>query len=159
VTWGIINNILLQRVRKTYFVLLFALINFSLINAQESSTLFFMYTLPQSNLTNPAVQIPCKVFVGMPLLSSIHFNYSNSFFSYSDLISGTGKSLKINYDFLASKPNSTQDISTELHISLINFGFLLGDYYFNFNVSDKFNGGLFYSTNLFDFAKRLPILL
>ncbi len=122
--------------------------------AQTDNTLFFMHTIPQSNLVNPAVQIPCKVFVGMPLLSSIHFNYSNSYFSYNDILSKSGDSLHANINYLNRNPNSIQNISGELHISLINFGFLYKDYYFNFNVSDKINVGLFYPTSLFDFALR-----
>jgi hypothetical protein len=152
-----LHNILFQLSRKAHLYLasiVFSTLTSLSVRAQESNTLFFMHTLPQSNLTNPAVQIPCKVFVGMPLLSSIHVNYSNSYFSYSDLLSKTDSSLKINPNYLNSNPNSIQDISAELHISLVNFGFLYGDYYFNFNVSDKVNVGLFYPTNLFDFVIR-----
>lgn len=116
--------------------------------AQESSTLYFMYTLPQSNLTNPAVQIPCKIFVGMPLLSSIHFNYANSYFSYNDIIIHTpDDSLKINVNHFNTEPGTLQDIAIELHVSLINFGFLYKNYYFNFNLSDKVDAGIVYPTN------------
>jgi len=122
--------------------------HYSISNAQESSTLFFMHTLPQSNLTNPAVQIPCNVFVGMPLLSSIHFNYANSYFSYNDVIVPTANdSLNINAGQFNTKPGTRQDISIELHISLLNFGFLYKQYYFNFNLSDKIDAGVVYPTN------------
>jgi hypothetical protein len=107
-----------------------------------------MHSIPQSNLTNPAVQIPCKVFVGMPLLSSIHFNYANSYFSYNDIIVHTpDDSLRINVDHFNTKPGTRQDLAIELHISLINFGFLYKNYYFNFNLSDKVDAGFVYPTN------------
>jgi hypothetical protein len=146
---------LLQAIRKMY--LFVALASFSIITsfsvlAQADNTLFFMHTIPQSNLINPAVQIPCKVFVGMPMLSSIHFNYSNSYFSYNDILTKIGDSLHVNFNYLNKNPNSIQDIAVELHVSIVNFGFLYKDYYFNFNVSDKVNVGLSYPTNLFDFA-------
>jgi hypothetical protein len=151
---------ILSTVKKYFFSEILYLLNkriilfinvlslFSISNAQESSTLFFMHTLPQSNLTNPAVQIPCKVFVGMPLLSSIHFNYTNSYFSYNDIIVHTpDDSLKINVDHFNTKPGTRQDIALELHVSLINFGFLYKNYYFNFNLSDKVDAGIVYPTN------------
>jgi hypothetical protein len=140
--------------RKCILSLFFALCSLFCItistNAQQSSTLFFMHTIPQSNLTNPAVQIPCKVFVGVPLLSSIHANYSNTFFSYNDLIYNTADdSLDFNYNHFLSKPNTRQNIAVEMHVSLINFGFLYNEYYFNFNISDKIETGVTYPTNLF----------
>jgi hypothetical protein len=122
----------------------------SLILSQESSTLFFMYTLPQSNFINPAVQIPYKVYVGMPLLSSIHFNYSNSWFSYNDMISRTpDNSLHVNVNHLLTKPGTIQKISTELQINLVSFGFLYKEYYFNFSITDKFDLGANLPTNSF----------
>jgi hypothetical protein len=120
------------------------------IFGQESSTLFFMQTLPQSNFINPAVQIPCKVYVGMPLLSSIHFNYSNTWLTYNDIISRTrGDSLNLNINRLLTKPGTIQDVTTELHINLLSFGFLYKEYYFNFSITDKVNAGIKFPTNAF----------
>jgi hypothetical protein len=109
-----------------------------------------MHSLPQANLLNPAVQIPCKVFVGMPLLSSIHVNYSNSFFSYNDLfISNPDGNLNPNFGYFLNSPGSIQDIRLELHVSLIHFGFIYKSYYFNFNIQDKADVALFYPVNMF----------
>ena len=142
-------------IRAKILTLIIFSFQFLFIKAQQSSTLYFMYTLPESNLLNPAVQIPCKVFVGMPLLSSIHLNYSNTFFSYNDLISHSANdSLKINANYFLTKPGTRQDIETEFQISLLNFGFRYKEYYFNFNLSDKMDLGLFYPTNWFQFILK-----
>jgi hypothetical protein len=125
-----------------------------LSKAQENSTLFFMHTLPQANLLNPAVQIPCKVFVGMPMLSSIHLNYSNSFFSYNDILEKNGNDLNLKIGYFLNNPGSIQDIRLELQLSLINFGFLYKNYYFNFNIQDKADIAFFYPVNLFGFLLR-----
>ncbi len=133
-------------------LLVFLLISIlSRANAQESSTLYFMYSIPQSNLLNPAVQIPCKVFVGMPLLSSIHFDYSNTYGSYNDLLTHSADgTLMPKIDYLANtSPGTTQEIFVEFHISLLNFGFKYKSYYFNFNLSDKVDAGIGFPTNLF----------
>jgi hypothetical protein len=120
------------------------------INAQQSSTLFFMHSLPQSNETNPAVQIPCKVFVGVPALSSIHLNFSSTYFSYGDLIkSAPNDSFIVDYNYLLSKPGTKQNLAFEFQINLINFGFIYKDYYFNFNLADKFDAAVAYPVNWF----------
>jgi ethanolamine ammonia-lyase large subunit len=55
------------------------------LHAQQSNTFYLMHAVPQSNLLNPAVQIQCKYFIGIPVLSSIHLNYSNTAFTYNTL--------------------------------------------------------------------------
>jgi hypothetical protein len=117
--------------------------------SQESSTMYFLHQIPQSNLLNPAVQIPCKIFVGMPLLSSVYAQYSNSFFSSNDAYQPVNNGININYAYLLSKPNSIQNNYIEFGISLLNFGFLYDDYYFNFNLSDKIDAGYNYPTSIF----------
>lgn len=139
--------------RRFYILAIFSFFASLPLKGQESHTMFFMNTLPQSNLLNPAVQIPCKVFVGFPLLSSVHVNYSNTYFSYNNLISADANdSISLNPNYFLSKPNSKQDIFVELHISLIHFGFLYKNYYFNFSIQDKIDAGIAYPTNLFGLA-------
>ena len=55
-------------------------------SAQQSNTLFFMHSLPEANYVNPAVQIECGIFVGLPLVSSFHMNIANSGFSAGKII-------------------------------------------------------------------------
>jgi hypothetical protein len=105
------------------------------LNGQQSNTLFLMHDLPQSNLVNPAVQIPCKLYIGMPLLNSLHFNYSNTYFSYNDLFTSSGKT---NLGYLANKTNNTNVIAVEADINILSFGYKYKKYYFTFNVTERF---------------------
>ncbi len=45
-----------------------------------------MHSLPESNFINPAVQNDCKLFIGVPVLSSIHMHASNSGFTANQLL-------------------------------------------------------------------------
>lgn len=123
------------------------------LNAQQSHTLFFMHTIPQANYTNPAVQIPCRIFIGFPLLSSVHLNYSNSYFAYKNVIGkNSAGEVVFNPDYLLRNLNSRQQMNVELQIALINFGFRYKEYYFNFDLHDKLDVGLAYPTNLAELA-------
>lgn len=125
------------------------------VDAQQSSTLYLMHSLPQANYLNPAVQIPCKVFVGFPLLSSVHVNYSNTFFSYNDVISsGSDGLVHFNPNYFLKSAGSKQQISVELFETLLNFGFLYHDYYFNFNIEDKIDAAVNYPVNVISLALR-----
>jgi hypothetical protein len=61
-------------------------LSFAELQAQQSNTLFFMHSLPESNFINPAVQNGCKLFIGLPVLSSIHMHASNSGFTANQLL-------------------------------------------------------------------------
>jgi hypothetical protein len=56
------------------------------IYGQQSHTLYFLHNVPQTNMLNPAVQNECKVFVGLPLISSLHINLANSGFTMNQLL-------------------------------------------------------------------------
>lgn len=51
-----------------------SLFAYTLACAQQNNSLFFIHRIPQSNLINPAFQIDCPIYVGVPFLSSLHFN-------------------------------------------------------------------------------------
>ncbi|MGC8803078.1 MAG: DUF5723 family protein [Bacteroidales bacterium] len=127
------------------------------INAQNDVGMYFMRELPQSSFLNPAHQIPCNVFVGMPLLSSIHAGYDNSLFSYNNvIIRNPQDSLIPNFDFFLthSRAGKIEFIRTELELSLIHFGFKIKKkYYVTFFIRDRADVGLLYPINLI----RLPL--
>ena len=127
------------------------------IVAQNDMGLYFIRDLPQSAFLNPAHQIPCRVFVGIPALSSIHAGYDNSLFTYNDALIRTPKdSLIPNFDFFLthSRKGKIEFLRTEFEISLIHFGFKLKKrYYVSFFIRDRVDVGLHYPINLI----RLPL--
>jgi hypothetical protein len=155
-----LNTIVLHirafKIRTLFFLKILVLLIFLVfteneVKSQQSSTMFFMHDLPQSNYLNPAVQIPCKIFIGIPLLSSIYAGYSNSYFSYSDVLTQTKNSgFNVNIKKFIEANGSIENIFTEVQVSLINFGFRYKSYYFNFDLSDKVDVGVNYPTNAFN---------
>ncbi len=106
-----------------------------------NNTLYLMKGVPQSNYVNPALQPDCKYFIGVPLISSIYGNYSNSGFTYNDLII-KGANIKndshiINLNRLHDALVTTNFGSIETEISMLAFGMKYKDYYFTFDITNK----------------------
>lgn len=109
--------------------------------AQQSNSLFFMHRIPQANLINPAVQIDCPVYVGVPFLSSLHLNLNSTGFSYNDIADGTGG---INFPSLVSQMQSWDYLSEEVHYTPVSFGFMYdNDQYINFAWTERVESKLF----------------
>lgn len=137
------------------FKYLIIILNVQLLAAQQNNTLYFMHSLPESNWLNPAVQIPCKVFVGLPALTSIHVNIANSAFSYNDVIvPGTADSIQLNPDHMLNSAGKTEYLDAEVNLNLIAFGFLYKKYYFSFMVNDRIEATAGYPGNLFVLALK-----
>jgi hypothetical protein len=105
--------------------------------SQQANTLYFMDRVPQTNLLNPAVQISCKYYVGIPLLSSFHFNLSSTGFSYNTIYGGDKIISTSDLDNVVKKSHRVDMLSSELQINLLALGYRWSDYYFTFNVIEK----------------------
>ncbi len=109
--------------RKLSIVLLIFLAHFATY-AQEA-TQYFMTSLPQVSINNPAFIPRYNYSIGLPGLSSIYAGYSNNGFSYNDLIS------KSNGDVIADFPKLTKAladknyVTTSSSIELIRVGIRL----------------------------------
>lgn len=123
--------------RNTYRILRILpgfLILFSLsVHAQQSNTFYLMHRVPQSNLLNPAVQIDCRWFVGIPLLTSVHVNFSNTAFTYNNL-AGTDT---WNLEGVTNQMHRRDLYSAEGALSLISLGYRRKDTYYTFNISER----------------------
>ena len=109
------------------------------VKAQESNTLYFMHDIHQSNLLNPAIQNRCKLFIGLPALSSIYFNFSTGV-SYNDIFTKNSVTNKYDPDIdkLITKLHTTNYLSANINLNLISLGYKYkDDYYFTFDVSEK----------------------
>jgi hypothetical protein len=126
----------------------------SFVDAQQDNTFFFMHAVPQSNLLNPAVQIPCKIFIGFPGLSSTHLNINNTGFSYNDLFQyqPSNDSLYLRANNILKKAHNIDYFSAEFHLNLISIGYMYNEYYFTFNISEKADMYLFYPRTLLKLA-------
>ncbi len=125
-----------------FFVLFF--FGVTHIAGQQNNVLFFMHQVPQSNFVNPAVQNECKWFIGLPVISSVHFNYGNTGFSYMDMVRADGDMARLDIDHLLRKLKRRNYMGTELHVSLLSLGYKRNEYYFTFNITEKNNTGITY---------------
>ena len=107
--------------------------------AQQDKTLFLMHELPQANIVNPAVGIKCRFYVSIPLLSSIHLNYSNTLASVNDVIvpkPGTD-SLKLDLQNAVNQTHNVDLINVEAHITLLEFGYQWETNYLSFAIRER----------------------
>lgn len=111
------------------------------ISGQQNNTMFYMFKIPQASLLNPAIQHDCKIFAGIPVLSSIHLNYGNNGFKYNELIhKGTGDmsdSLIIDFPLFLSKIRRVNYMTMENHINLLSGAYKWKDYYFSLYITEK----------------------
>lgn len=121
------------KLRSPLAILLF-LFTVLTLQAQQANTLFLLHSIPQSNQLNPAVQLKCKYFIGLPVLGTMHVNYSNSSFTYNDLANGEVLELDEVYNSL----NRMNMVSAEVIAYPLSLGYREGSSYFTFSIADRF---------------------
>ena len=138
----------------TLIALVLSLINL-ISQAQQNNTLFFMHSLPEANFVNPAVQINCGIFVGLPLVSSFHMNVANSGFTAGDVVTlYTDGTMNRNPDFNTQKINGLNYFLTEMHLTLLAVGIRNNDLYYSFSITEKDNSVSLYTRDLVTFTLR-----
>jgi len=121
--------------------------------AQQDNTLFFMHSLPEANYLNPAVQIECGVFIGLPLVSSFHMNVANSGFTAGKAVTlYTDGTVRRKPELHISAFPGRKYFLSELHSVLLAAGVRRNDYYYTFTVTEKNNTMVGYTPDLIDFV-------
>lgn len=119
-----------------YFVILVLLISAN-IPSLGQNTMYFHKELPQSTLLNPVFTSSCNYF-GLPVISSVFFNYDNTAFSYNQLFPRSTNGVRVpDFNYLADRMHNLDLISTEVNTNLLSLGMWYKDYYFNFNIAEK----------------------
>lgn len=112
----------------------------TVVASAQNNTLFLMHSIPQANQMNPAVRHPCRVYAGLPVLSSIRLNFRNTGFGFHDAIhTGTGAQSDTYYldvDHLAKKLRRMNYLLGNADIDLAGLGLEIGDWYFTFGISN-----------------------
>ncbi len=143
--------------KNTLFILLaISLLINGQIFSQQNLTLYNMEVVPQRMYANPAF-FPSysKVNIGLPMLSSQYFNFSNSGFKYSDLVKHrSDDSLYIDYDNMLSKLKSNNYLTTAYQPDLLSFGFAIQKNYFSFNMTEKMNIRFRYPKGFMEFIGK-----
>ena len=78
-------------IKSVILSIFFLVITTYRIQSQQSNTLFFMHSVPQSNFINPAIQGECRWFIGLPVISSTHLNLAHNGFTINHLLEIQGE--------------------------------------------------------------------
>lgn len=101
--------------------------------AQQSNSMYLMHGIPQSNYLNPAVQITCHWFLGIPGLSSTHVSYSNTAFTYMDMAEGN----RWNLEQVENQMHRRDLYGSDLALQLFAIGHRRKANYFTFSLDDR----------------------
>ncbi len=132
---------LIQMNNYKHLTLTLVLVLYTLFTeAQQNNSMFLMHQLPESNLLNPAIKTPCKWYVGIPVLSSLHVNYANNMFSYNNLITSTGEgTYEPDIENAVKQLHWRNYIGTEVHTQWLAIGHNYRDYSLTFTITEKNN--------------------
>tara|TARA_R110002096_G_scaffold72174_4_gene172183 strand:- start:30164 stop:31573 length:1410 start_codon:yes stop_codon:yes gene_type:complete len=108
---------------KRISILFLLFISVTSVNAQQDFTMYNIQEIPQSSYSNPSNQFNGKFYIGLPAISSIYASFTNSRFSYSDIIQKRGDSLNLNMDKVIRKAGDINYLSFNTKVDLLSFGF------------------------------------
>ncbi len=120
-----------------------------LLFAQQDLTLYNMPNISQSSRVNPSLAPVNRFYIGLPVISSVYFNLSNSSFKYHDFYKlRADDSVVIDIDNTIKKLRKTNFLKTSFNTDLISFGFKIKRSYFTINVTEHVNFAFLYSKDL-----------
>ncbi|MEQ8552672.1 MAG: DUF5723 family protein [Cyclobacteriaceae bacterium] len=125
----------------------------SFATAQTSSAFFQLGNATfQNSFYNPSFIPEGKVFVGLPVLSGVHFNFNNKF-DYSDIITKEESGNQINLNTFLNSLQRNNMVSTSTDISLLHLAYTTPTG-FNFSVfaNERIEVDFLYPKSLMKFA-------
>ena len=123
------------------------------IKAQQNLTLYNFKSIPQSNYINPGIIPSSRVNIGLPIISSLYLNKSNSGFKLNDVVTkGSNGATKLDFENLVSKLADDNYYALALHTDLLTAGFKYKENYISFNASYKLNWRVRYPKDLLNFV-------
>lgn len=117
--------------------------------AQQSSTLFWMQGVPQSNNSNPAFMPLPGYYVGMPAMSSLYLNASSRGFATGDFISRNAlDEILWDEDALVESLLDNNLLLADASMEWFSFGFRTGPNLFTFQAVEKLSLAMAYPRDL-----------
>ncbi|HQG76561.1 MAG TPA: DUF5723 family protein [Bacteroidales bacterium] len=141
----------------------FLLFAATVVSAQNSQVLYFM-DLPQNHLVNPALRPSCRIYAGLPAITGISLNISNSVFNFSDIFArgqkvseSTIPIINSGYDLgrFMTRIGKFNYFDAGTSLQLIGAGFTVkDDIYISFDIIDHFMTRLVVPGDIFELALR-----
>jgi outer membrane protein OmpA-like peptidoglycan-associated protein len=138
--------------RKLVIFLITVLGISSKVLSQDNYVLYNMRMIPQSHYLNPSFFPQQKVYIGIspmnipifpilpiPVLNSFYFSKGNSGPRLIDFFTKDGDSTIIDLNKAMSKSAKINNLSLDVAIDLMSFGFKVKRNYFTFNATSKFS--------------------
>lgn len=122
--------------------------------AQTDLTLYNMTWTPQAMYQNPALTPPTRINIGLPLISSIYGQASNTGFAWKDLfeLDATGDSLSITPENMLGKLANRNYLTTNVSVDYLSFGIKTGKAYIGFNATERAMFRMTYPEDLLSLA-------
>ncbi len=153
------NNMIKSKLISITFLLIIA----SVTSGQNSQVLYFM-DLPQNHLLNPALRPSNRIYVGLPVITGINVNISNSVFNFSDVfVKGVEVSestipfINSDYDLdrFMSRIKKFNYLDTRTSFQLLGAGFTVkNDLYVFLDITDNFLSNIVVPGDFFELAFR-----
>lgn len=128
------------RVLAFYLFTCLSLTLFTLNLPAQDNTLYLMHDIPQANQLNPALFKLCRIYIELPVISSVKLNIRNTGVGFHDIIqSGNGTQsdpYRVNLSRLESKLSRINYSQIETDINLLGFGFGYKEWYFTFGIAN-----------------------
>jgi hypothetical protein len=133
--------------RKTFLrnlaVLALVFFGFETAVAQQGRNINFLRVVPQSGYTNPAIVPPYDFYIGIPALSSLKLEMSNTPFDYNDVVkTRSDDSLYLDTQALYESLKKKNYFLTEFADEILSFGFRVQNAFITFNLSQKFSSNI-----------------
>lgn len=138
-------------IKRLNLSILFLLLCIGMLSAQRNLTLYNLNAVPQSMSLNPGRMPLSNVYVGIPALSSINGSFSNSSFTFGDLMLGGEEDFFENdfEDFLGILDDENRLI-VDVNVNWLDFGFRVKNNFFSFQAGDYVTFQSDYPKPLFD---------
>lgn len=140
--------------KKFSLILFFLYSTISFVGAQRDLALYNLRHVPQSLSTNPSFRPAYKNYISLPVLSGINLDVINTGFSLSDILvpKGVNDSLFINSDdAFFSQMDGSNRFSVNFALNLFGFGFKLKKNFIFFDIKNKLNAEVGYSSDFLKF--------
>ena len=132
------------------------LLGASLQASAQSNSLYFMNGVPQANRINPARQIDCGFYIGIPILSTLSTQISSDPLVYEDVIyRHPSKDSLItflhplgNQEAFLNKIKPLNVVSADTRTSFLSIGFGTGAGFFTLDLTTRAQANLYYPGDL-----------
>lgn len=137
-------------------LLVLVLIISGTLRAQEPANLPALNSIPQSNLSNPATELPYRFWIGIPALSGVYLGFSNTGFRYKDVIYRTpDDSLHVDIDGFLDGLDELNYLSVDVRAELLALGIRFRNTRVEFRISERSATSFSYSKDLMRFLFKL----